>query len=134
LWAVCRNLDPVGAMQRRNTIFRNESVTRSSDLIAAATLATYLCWQRRYLAIPSQDLTTEIDIEATAARRSRRAPPGICYRHAGWEFVRTNAKGHGRSAKVVLRAPRFLFLLLALLEAIDGQNRTRTHAPPTWTS
>lgn len=115
LWAVCRALDPVGAMQWRNSIFRNESSTRTSSLIAHATLTTYLCWQRRYLAIPPEDLTTEIDIEATADRRSRSAPPGICYRHAGWEFVREVPKGHGRSAKVVLRAPRFVFILLALL-------------------
>jgi len=115
LWAVCRSLDPVGVMQWRNSIFRNESSTRSSSLIAAALLQTYLVWQRRYREIPPEDLTTEIDIEATADRRSKSAPPGICYRHAGWDFVRHVPKGHGRSEKVVLRAPRFIFILMALI-------------------
>lgn len=122
LWAVCRALDPVGRMQWRNTIFRNESATRSSTLIAAAVLETYQCWQRRYKAIPPEDLTTEIDIAATAARRSKHALPGICYRHVGWTFVREVPKGHGRSAKVILRAPRFVFILLALLTLTDGHS------------
>lgn len=116
LWAVCRALDPVGAMQWRNTIFRNESSTRSSDLIAYATLITYECWIRRYHAIPPEALTTEIDIEATRRRRSKHALPGICYRHAGWEEVRYVPKGHGRAAKIVLRAPGYVFILLALLQ------------------
>jgi hypothetical protein len=119
LWAVCRAMDPVGTMQWRNTIFRNESSTRSSELVAYATLVTYQCWLRRYLAIPDEDLTTEIDIEATRRRRSKRSPPGICYLHAGWTFVRMVPKGHGRSAKVVLKAPRFLFVLLATIPWLE---------------
>lgn len=120
LWAVCRAMDPVGAMQWRNAIFRNESSTRSSELIAHATLTTWLCWQRRYHMIPTEDLTTEIDIHATAKRRSKKAPPGICYLHAGWSFVRHVPAGHGRSEKIVLRAPRFVFFLLALLQHHQG--------------
>ncbi len=120
LWAICRSLDPVGVMQWRNSIFRNESTTRSSSLICHAVLTTYEVWQRRYLAIPPEDLTTEIDIEATAKRRSKGSPPGICYLHAGWAVVREVPRGHGRSAKVVLRAPRFVFILWALLTLTEA--------------
>lgn len=50
LWTICYAMDP-GTSQRyqfRNTIFRNESRTRSSDLISAATIASYELFVIRY--------------------------------------------------------------------------------------
>lgn len=67
----------------RNTIFANRSGTLSSTLVEAATLVTYAEWRRIYGALPALPLTTEIDIVATAARRSKRHEPGHCYRVAG---------------------------------------------------
>jgi hypothetical protein len=106
LWTVCRAMDPTGAMQWRNTIFRNESGTLSSELIVVATALTFELWARRYGAVPAEDLTTEIDIAATRRRRSKRAMPGRCYEAAGWLFVREVHPGHGRSAKMIWKAPR----------------------------
>lgn len=105
VWAVCRALDPIGVMQWRNTIFRKESRHVASEMIIEATRETYGLWRRRYGGLPAERLTTEIDIEATAARRSRRHPPGYSYLCAGWEILREVPAGHGRSAKVVLGAP-----------------------------
>lgn len=105
-WGVVCNLDPVGELRWRNTIFHNESPTPSSRLIIAATLATYQRWERRYGGRPPVPLTTEIDIEATRARRSKRHEPGHCYLMAGWRKVRDIPASHGRSAKVELEAPR----------------------------
>ena len=115
----------------RNTIFRNESGTLSSALIKAATEATYIEWERKYGALPHVwsaiafepwlhvatgvqvvvgpvpvPLRTEVDIEATRARRSKRHEPGHCYLMAGWRKVREIPRSHGRSAKVELEAPR----------------------------
>ncbi len=104
VWGVVCNLDPVGDVRWRNTIFHNESPTRSSDLIRVATAFTYVRWERHY-GRPGVRLTTEIDIAATAARRSRHAPPGHCYLAAGWRKVRDMPAEHGRSAKVELEAP-----------------------------
>jgi len=106
VWAVCRNMDPVGTIQWRNTIFRNESAMLSSELIIDATRTTYELWMRRYHALPSEPLTTEIDVAATRARRSRTSPPGICYLKAGWTFVRELDPGHGRPLRVILQASR----------------------------
>lgn len=106
VWAVCRNMDPTGRVQWRNTIFRNESAMLSSDLIRAATTATFEMWKRRYGAMPAEELTTEIDIIATAGRRSKRSRPGRCYELAGWIHVKDMEPGHGRSAKAIWRAPR----------------------------
>lgn len=89
----------------RNSLFRNESGTLSSTLIAWATLDTYNLWLRRYRTLPTVALTTEVDIEATAARRSRSSPPGRCYLAAGWIPVRTTPREHGRSPKAILAAP-----------------------------
>lgn len=106
VWGVLLNLDPVGALRWRNTIFRNTSSTISSVLIAAATFVTYQEWIARYDALPDVPLTTEVDIEATKRRRSKHKEPGVCYREAGWREVRRTPREHGRSAKVVLEAPR----------------------------
>ena len=93
-------------MQWRNTIFRNESGTLSSELIREATRTTFEIWARRYGALPAEDLTTEVDIAATRRRRSRHARAGRCYELAGWLFVRELDPGHGRPARAIWRAPR----------------------------
>lgn len=105
VWAVCRALDPVGTMQWRNSLFRKESRHVASDMIKEAVDETYALWARRYKTLPPERLTTEIDIAATAGRRSRRHPPGYSYLCAGWELLREVPAVHGRSAKVVLGAP-----------------------------
>lgn len=106
VWGVVCNLDPVGELRWRNSIFHNESSTRSSDLIRAATQMTHDRWKHFYGGFPPVPLTTEVDILATIERRSKRSPPGQCYYMAGWTFVRDIPAGHGRSAKVELEAPR----------------------------
>lgn len=90
----------------RNTIFRNDTTTPSSLLVETATRATRREWLRIYGALPEQPLTTEIDIEATRARRSKHHEPGHCYRVAGWHEVRVTPPLHGRPASVLLEAPR----------------------------
>jgi hypothetical protein len=112
LWGVVLNLDPVGAMRWRNSVFRNKSGTQSSALIAHALLATWLFWIRTYERLPILNLTTEIDIEATRVRRSKRHDPGHCYLEAGWRKVRDIEAGHGRSAKVELAAPHWFYVAL----------------------
>lgn len=106
LWGVVLNLDPVGTLRWRNTIFRNESDSLSSQLVESATFATYLEWTKKYGALPDVALTTEIDIKATERRRSRWVEPGHCYRMAGWREVARRGREHGRPAIVVLEAPR----------------------------
>jgi hypothetical protein len=103
LWGVVRNRFR-GVHRWRNAIFRNESGTLSSDLIRAATASTYDVWARRYKSLPPEALETEIDIFATAARRSRGRPPGYSYACAGWVLVRIMLAGHGRSAKAIYAA------------------------------
>lgn len=106
IWGVCYAMDP-GPGQRyqfRNAIFRNESATQSSSLIVAATALTYDVFKIRYGALPAEPLTSEIDIEATRARRGRERPPGYCYECAGWTWVRSTLPGHGRGAKAVYAA------------------------------
>lgn len=95
-----------GLWRWRNTIFRNLSGVRSSVLVAAATDTTYTLWIAKYGALPSVPLRTEIDIEATRVRRSSSSSPGHCYLMAGWSKVRDVPRGHGRSAKVELEAPK----------------------------
>lgn len=103
-WGVVRNRFR-GVWRFRNSLFRNESRTLSSTLIADATRTTYDCWLRRYHAIPTERLTTEVDIEATRARRGKRNPPGYCYLMAGWEHLYDLEPGHGRPARAVFGAP-----------------------------
>jgi hypothetical protein len=105
-WAVCYNMDPTGVYQWRNTLFRNETKTLSSELVIAATAVTFDMWRRRYGELPVEDLITEIDIVATSRRRSKKSVPGKCYQDAGWIHVRDVEPGHGRSAKSIWRAPR----------------------------
>lgn len=120
LWGVVLNLDPVGVLRWRNSIFRNESGTLSSVLIAHALLTTWAFWIRAYDDCPPLDLTTEIDIAVTRRRRSKRHEPGHCYLMAGWRTVRRIADGHGRRAKVELAAPRWFYVALVARQFIGG--------------
>jgi len=111
IWAVVRNRWKApgwakGVWYWRNSIFRNVSSTRSSDLIKGAVDVTYELWGRRYgLPLPAEGLTTEIDIEATREHRSPWHEPGWCYKKAGWTHVRDTPREHGRSAKSIWKAP-----------------------------
>jgi hypothetical protein len=89
----------------RNSLFRNESKTLSSELIREATRQTFMLWKRRYLALPDEPLITEVDIEATRSRRGKSRPPGYCYLMAGWIHVTDLAPGHGRPPRAIFRAP-----------------------------
>lgn len=63
----------------RNMLFRNLGAGLSSELIRAATEATYAAWIERYGALPEEWLRTEVD-----TRRIRSTNPGCCYLKAGW--------------------------------------------------
>ncbi len=105
LWCVVWNLDPLGAARWRNTLFRNESRIRSSDLIRSAMLATIDEWRRRYDALPIERLTTEVDVDATAGRRSRSSLPGRCYEAAGWEFLGIRQRAKRKERHAIWAAP-----------------------------
>lgn len=110
IWAVVLNRWKapgwdVGEWRWRNSIFRNESITRSSELIKAATADTYEMWLRRYKELPTVPLTSEIDIEATREHRSPWHEPGWCYKKAGWTWVKDTPREHGRSSKAIWKAP-----------------------------
>jgi hypothetical protein len=100
------NLDPLGTPRWRNTLFRNETATRSSILIESALAATLVEWRRRYLALPVERLTTEVDVDKTAARRSRSARPGRCYEAAGWEFLGIRQRAKRRERHAIWGAPQ----------------------------
>lgn len=104
-WGVVYNKDPVGTYQWRNSLFRNESGTLSSTLIIAATALTYELWERRYRGLPTEPLRTEVAIEETRARRSKRNLPGHCYLMSGWRWVEDRPREHGRAAKAIFEAP-----------------------------
>lgn len=108
IWAVCRNRFR-GQWRFRNSIFRNETTTLSSELIREAVVTSAEVWTRRYLRLPEEPLTTEIDIEATRARRGKKSMPGECYRRAGWEFVEIQPRSHGRPSKAIWRCPPWAF-------------------------
>lgn len=63
----------------RNMLFRNLGFHRSSDLIREALRRTYEEWERRYGALPSERLRTEIGINSIKSPN-----PGYCYKVAGW--------------------------------------------------
>jgi hypothetical protein len=104
IWSACRNVFRE-VWRWRNTIFRNETSMLSSDLVRSATIATYIDWLERYRSLPSEQLITEIDVEATAPRRSKRSLPGHCYLMAGWTFLYEVPASHGRPLRHVLGAP-----------------------------
>ena len=83
-WVVWRPLPEVGRMDNlecwENTLFRNEGKSLSSDLIREATAWTFRSWGWP----PRDGLLSAIGIEQTSKRRSRNAPPGACFAHAGW--------------------------------------------------
>lgn len=95
VWGACCNLDPVGNLRWRVTIFRRESGPLASELIREATALTFARWRERG-GIPPVPLTTEID----PAKTRRKRDPGRCFVRAGWEIVDRNRRG-----LVVLRAP-----------------------------
>ncbi len=101
-WVACHNLDPgpAGVRRWRCTVFRNEGRLLSSDLIRAATALTYERWRTVYR-WPGIPLTTEVNVEATRRRRSRRHPPGWSFICAGW----TTVEGYERRGMIQLRAP-----------------------------
>lgn len=104
LWACVHNVF-FGVWRWTNTHFVNRSGTLSSFLVETGTAATYREWTRKYGALPSQSLRTEVDVELTAARRSERNEPGHCYRVAGWREVDRHPSKRGTTL-VVLEAPR----------------------------
>lgn len=67
------------------TLFRNESPILSSVLILEATLLWLPRWERAQDTDWPDGAITGIKSSATAARRSRKSPPGKCYLAAGWE-------------------------------------------------
>ena len=97
VWGAIENLDPVGHLRWRCSLFRNEAPARhlSSDLVREATRRTRLYWRRRYGSVPPVPLQTEVHPERTRRKRD----PGRCFRRAGWVVV-----GESRGL-VVLQAP-----------------------------
>ncbi len=99
-WVVWRPIPDVGRMDNLEawecTLFRNEGVTRSSDLVASATTLTYRAWGWP----PRDGLITAVGISETSRRRSKRHEPGWCFLCAGWEP--TSKRGD----RVWFRAPR----------------------------
>lgn len=83
VWGAIENLDPVGGHRWRCSIFRNEGMVLSSVLIREATARTHVFWERRYGALPSIPLTTEVD----PSKVLRKRDPGRCFRKAGWRKV-----------------------------------------------
>lgn len=94
VWGAIENLDPVGNLRWRCSIFRNTGPFRSSNL--EATARTYVYWERHYGGLPVVGLTTEVDPEKTRRKRD----PGRCFLRAGW----TRRPGFTRKL-VVLDAP-----------------------------
>lgn len=95
VWGACKNKDPVGEVRLRCTIFRNESVTLSSELVELATALTYLRFGRDVI------LTTEIDTRKTRKKRD----PGRCFRKAGWIVSERKSRSHRHRHVVILEAP-----------------------------
>lgn len=83
VWAAVENLDPVGTLRFRCTIFRNESGLLSSSLIMGATAHTQTRWHRRWGWTGLPRLTTEIDPQKVRRKRD----PGRCFIRAGWHYV-----------------------------------------------
>lgn len=97
VWAVVENLDPIGAVRWRCTIFRNTAPERwlSSDLVREATARTRAYWIAHFGALPTVPLETEIDPAKVLPKRD----PGWCFLRAGWVRVAE------RRGLIVLRAP-----------------------------
>lgn len=91
--------------QREAQAGRHVAACADGLLVETATEATYAVWLARYRVFPPVPLRTEVDVEATRRRRSKRHEPGHCYRVAGWREVARLAPGHGRPERVILEAP-----------------------------
>lgn len=83
VWGAIENMDPVGGVRWRVSIFRNESDVRSSDLVLEATSRTFAYWNRHYRGLPNVPLRTEVDPRKTRAKRD----PGRCFLRTGWRRV-----------------------------------------------
>jgi hypothetical protein len=83
VWGVIENLDPVGELRWRCSIFRNEGSILSSVLIREATERTYLYWERHYGGRPIVPLRTEVDPKKVRNKRD----PGRCFIRAGWKYI-----------------------------------------------
>lgn len=105
IWGACYNVDPLGTWRWRNTIFRNESPWLTSALVLTATWTTYDEWELEYGKLLEEKLTTEVDVDATADRRSRSARPGRCYEAAGWSFVEIRQRAKRKQRHAILTAP-----------------------------
>lgn len=101
VWAVLFNLDPVGRLRWRCTVFRNEGPVLSSELVAEATERTFAYWRAHYRAPPPVPLTTEVD----PAKVRRKRDPGRCFLRAGWTVLETSTRSHRAAEHVVLLAP-----------------------------
>lgn len=95
VWGAIENLDPVGNLRWRVSLFRNEGPTLSSALVIEATTRTYLFWTRHYRSVPAVPLQTEVDPRSVRSKRD----PGRCFLRAGWRTVGV------RRGLVVLEAP-----------------------------
>lgn len=88
VWGVCLNLDPVGSLRWRVTIFRRESGPQASCLIREATELTFARWRERG-GLPTVPLTTEVDPRKTRRKRD----PGRCFLRAGWRVLDADRNG-----------------------------------------
>ena len=99
-WNVWRPIPSVGRMDDLEawecTLFRNEDAESvSSALIMSATERTFREWGWP----PKDGLITAVGVKETRARRSKSAPPGVCFVRAGWvQYAATETR-------VWLRAP-----------------------------
>lgn len=80
VWGVIENRDPPGNLHWRCSMFRNLGGGLSSTLIREATHLTFSFWLRRYGALPTVPLRTEVDPGKTRRKRD----PGRCFLRAGW--------------------------------------------------
>lgn len=104
VWGAVENLDPVGGLHWRISIFRNEGTGRlSSELVREGTELTAAWWRLHYGGLPPVPLRTEIDVSEVRPKRD----PGRCFRRAGWRVVES-ARGDARGL-VVLEAPSVVF-------------------------
>lgn len=76
-------------------IFRNEGAGLSSELIIAADALADARW-------PGERHFTYVSAGATASRRSKAAPPGACFVHAGWKVCGTTKR---RKLTILERTP-----------------------------
>ena len=88
VWGACLNLDPVGNLRWRVTVFRREHGALASELIGEATSLTFDRWRERG-GLPEVPLTTEIDPRCTRRKRD----PGRCFLRAGWRVLDPNRNG-----------------------------------------